>query len=128
MPPAISDSEGEDEEVLVKERPSQSSIISWAAKQIDAVAVGLFDGADERAMGSTGMLTTSRKGHSPPLCIDDPLTKNRVKHNSRPRFEMLPGDCLAPIPVRTPSHDTHLPMKFHSRTMQSHESEDLQAM
>jgi hypothetical protein len=67
MSQAICDSEEEDEEIFVK--PSQGSIISWAAKQIDAVAVGLFDGADERATGSTGMLTTWRMRHSPPLCF-----------------------------------------------------------
>jgi hypothetical protein len=119
MSRAICDSEGEDEEVLVRERPSQSSIISWAAKQIDAVADGLFDGADERSMGSTGMLTSRlRTGHSPPPCIDTSLIYGSIKHNLRQRFEMLPGDCLALILARTRSHNSHPPIGLPSRAMQ----------
>jgi hypothetical protein len=75
MPPAICDSEGEEEEVFAQERPSQSSIISWAAKQIDAVAVQLFNGAADRATGSTGMLTVLADAlpSSPPLHTSGPL-------------------------------------------------------
>lgn len=56
MPPAICDSEDEDAgEIIVDERPSQRSVISWAAKQVESVAINLFDGADDQTTGSTGM-------------------------------------------------------------------------
>ncbi|KAF1821719.1 uncharacterized protein K489DRAFT_254782 [Dissoconium aciculare CBS 342.82] len=84
MPPAICDSEGEEEEVFAQERPSQSSIISWAAKQIDAVAVQLFDGADDRATGSTdtAQLEAEIRNAAWGLFGTDPSQHSQPKLNS----------------------------------------------